>query len=63
MKLLIIFLLVIFSLLLASCQPEDIPPLLDEETEFTGMTNEEILEQFPDGLDEALQELEEIEDI
>ena len=61
MKLLIIFLLIVSSLLLVSCEPEDIPTLLDEETEFIRMTNQEILEQFPDGLDEALQGLDLIE--
>ena len=62
MKLLpvIIFILVISSLLLVSCEPEEIPAFLDQE-DTLAMTNQEILEQFPDGLDEALEELELIE--
>lgn len=59
-SLVIVVILVVF-LFVAGCGSEE-APLTDESVELpAGMTDEEILQQFPDELGEALEELDQIE--
>lgn len=54
----IIGVMLVILVLLIACEPEDLPPLPEEEITESKLTREQVLEQFPDDLDAAWQELE-----
>lgn len=58
----IILLLVVF-LFIVACEPHKIPRGEEQATKESveESTNEKILQQFPDELDEALEELDQVE--
>lgn len=54
----LVLLLVIISLLVSTaCAPEDVPPLKED----AALSDQEILQQYPDDMDAALADLEEID--
>ncbi|MDP3734031.1 MAG: hypothetical protein Q8R37_02285 [Nanoarchaeota archaeon] len=57
-----IILVLLFSLLVVACEP-DVPIVEEQETaEPAGeLSDDEILQQFPDELNEALEELDQVE--